>query len=431
MIKKACGRRLYPPQSSYLKSNVYFHVMIKTIHKGVIAPKGFKAGSVHCGLKRSTKNHDIGIIFSEQPCKAAALFTTNQIVAAPIKYSKKVIQKGTAHAIVVNSGNANACTGKKGYKDAETMAQLTSGHLNIKSDKVIVASTGIIGHHLPMAKIKSGINKSSARLGNKETHSINIAKAIMTTDTVPKQIAVKTKIGGKEVTIGAIAKGSGMISPKMATMFCFITTDASISLNTLKSCIKKSVETSFNKITVDGHMSTSDMVAILANGMAHNLNITSSSKNELVLFQKALDYVTMRMAKAIVKDGEGATKFIQVEINEAKSISDAEKIARTIAESLLVKTAINGEDPNWGRIVSAAGYAGIPLDESKLKLSVNKITIYRKGLPVTPLPKRLSNEMKKNEITIQLHLGAGNKSTTLWTCDLSKEYVKINADYHT
>ena len=405
--------------------------MIKTIRKGVIAPKGFKAGSVHCGLKRSTKNHDIGIIFSEQPCKTAALFTTNQIVAAPIKYSKKVVQNGTAHAIVVNSGNANACTGKKGYKDAETMAQLTSEHLNIKSDKVIVASTGIIGHHLPMAKIKSGINKSSARLGNKETHSINIAKAIMTTDTVPKQIAVKTKIGGKEVTIGAIAKGSGMISPKMATMFCFITTDASISLNTLKSCIKKSVETSFNKITVDGHMSTSDMVAILANGMAHNLNITSSSKNELVLFQKALDYVTMRMAKAIVKDGEGATKFIQVEINEAKSISDAEKIARAIAESLLVKTAINGEDPNWGRIVSAAGYSGVILDESKLKLSVNKITIYRKGLPVTPITKKLSNEMKKNEITIQLHLGIGNKSTTLWTCDLSKEYVKINADYHT
>ena len=405
--------------------------MIKIIRKGVIAPKGFKAGSVHCGLKRSTKNHDIGIIFSEQPCKAAALFTTNQIVAAPIKYSKKVIQKGTAHAIVVNSGNANACTGKKGYKDAETMAQLTSEHLNIKSDKVIVASTGIIGHHLPMAKVKSGISKSSARLGDKETHSIDIAKAIMTTDLVPKQIAVKTKIGGKEITIGAIAKGSGMISPKMATMFCFITTDASISLNTLKSCIKKSTEASFNQITVDGHMSTSDMVAILANGTAHNLNITSSSKNELALFQKALDYVTMRMAKAIVKDGEGATKFIQVEINEAKSISDAEKIARAIAESLLVKTAINGEDPNWGRIVSAAGYSGVILDESKLKLSVNKITIYRKGLPVTPLPKKLSNEMKKNEITIQLHLGNGNKSTTLWTCDLSKEYVKINADYHT
>ncbi len=405
--------------------------MIKTIPGNIIAPKGFKAGSVHCGLKRNKRNHDIGIIFSEQPCNAAALFTTNQIVAAPIKQSRNVVQNGTAQAIVVNSGNANACTGKKGKKDAETMALLTSKHLNIKPDEVLVASTGIIGHHLPMAKIKSGISKSSERLGNKNTHAINIAKAIMTTDLVPKQIAVKTKIDGKEVTIGAIAKGSGMISPNMATMFCFITTDAAISLNTLRSCIKKSTEGSFNQITVDGHMSTSDMVAILANGMAHNRNITSSSKSDLALFQEALDYVTLNMAKEIVKDGEGATKFVQIEIHEAKSIADAKKIARTIAESPLVKTAINGEDPNWGRIVSAAGYAGVTLDESKLKLSVNKITIYKKGLPVTPTPKRLNSVMKKKEITIQLYLGMGNKSTTLWTCDLSKEYVKINADYHT
>jgi len=405
--------------------------MINIITGNIIAPNGFKAGSVHCGLKSNTRKHDIGIIFSEQPCKTAALFTTNQIVAAPIKLSRNVVQNGTVHAIVVNSGNANACTGKKGEKDAETMALLTSKHLNIKPDEVIVASTGIIGHHLPMAKIKSGISKSSECLGDKNTHAINIAKAIMTTDLVPKHIAIKAKIGGKEITIGAIAKGSGMISPNMATMFCFITTDAAISLNTLRSCIKKSTENSFNQITVDGHMSTSDMVAILANGMAHNRNITSSTKSELALFQKALDYVTQNMAKEIVKDGEGATKFVQIEIHEAKSVSEAKKIARTIAESPLVKTAINGEDPNWGRIVSAAGYAGVTLDESKLHLSVNKVTIYKKGLPVTPAPKRLNSVMKKKEITIQLHLGMGNKSTTLWTCDLSKEYVSINADYHT
>jgi glutamate N-acetyltransferase / amino-acid N-acetyltransferase len=405
--------------------------MIKKIPGNIIAPKGFKAGSVHCGLKRDKRNHDIGIIFSEQSCKTAALFTTNQIVAAPIKLSRKVVKNGKTHAIVVNSGNANACTGKKGEKDAESMALLTSGHLNIKPDEVLVASTGIIGHHLPMANIKSGISKSAECLGDKNSHAISIAKAIMTTDLTHKQIAVKTKIGGKEITIGAIAKGSGMISPDMATMFCFITTDAAISLNTLRSCIKRSTETSFNQITVDGHMSTSDMVAILANGMAKNRNITSSTKSDLALFQKALDYVTQNMAKEIVKDGEGATKFIQIEIHEAKSISDAKKIARTIAESPLVKTAINGEDPNWGRIVSAAGYAGVTLDESKLKLVVNKITIYKKGLPVTPAPKRLNSVMKKKEITIQLHLGIGNKSTTLWTCDLSKEYVSINADYHT
>ena len=405
--------------------------MIKIIPGNVIAPLGFKVGSVHCGLKRDKKNHDIGIIFSEQPCKTAALFTTNQIVAAPIKLSRNVVKNGKAHAIVVNSGNANACTGRKGEKDAEKMALLTSKQLNINPDEVLVASTGIIGHHLPMSKIKSGISKSSEYLGNKNTHAINIAKAIMTTDLVSKQIAVKVKIGEKEVTIGAIAKGSGMISPDMATMFCFITTDAAISLNTLRSCIKRSTESSFNQITVDGHMSTSDMVAILANGMAKNRTITSSTKSDLALFQKALDYVTETMAKEIVKDGEGATKFVQIEIHEAKSVSDAKKIARSIAESPLVKTAINGEDPNWGRIVSAAGYAGVTLDESKLKLAVNKITIYKKGLPVTPAPKRLNSVMKKKEITIQLHLGMGNKSTTLWTCDLSKEYVSINADYHT
>jgi len=405
--------------------------MIKTIPGNVIAPKGFKVGSVHCGLKRDKKNHDIGIIFSEQPCKTAALFTTNQIVAAPIKLSRNVVKNGKAHAIVVNSGNANACTGRKGEKDAEKMALLTSKQLNINPDEVLVASTGIIGHHLPMSKIKSGISKSSEYLGNKNTHAINIAKAIMTTDLVSKQIAVKVKIGEKEVTIGAIAKGSGMISPDMATMFCFITTDAAISLNTLRSCIKKSTEDSFNQITVDGHMSTSDMVAILANGMAGNRNITSSTKSDLTLFQKALDYVTINMAKEIVKDGEGATKFVQIEIHEAKSTSDAKKIARTIAESPLVKTAINGEDPNWGRIVSAAGYAGVTLDESKLKLAVNKITIYKKGLPVTPAPKRLNSVMKKKEITIQLYLGTGKQSATLWTCDLSKKYVSINADYHT
>jgi glutamate N-acetyltransferase / amino-acid N-acetyltransferase len=405
--------------------------MIKVVSGGVTAPKGFKAGSVYCGLKRSIKNHDIGIITSEKPCKAAALFTTNQIVAAPIRYSRMIVKKGNVRAIVVNSGNANACTGKRGYKDTETMARLTAKHLNISPDKVIVASTGIIGRPLPMGKIQSGIKKASVSLRKQHINAIDIAKAIMTTDTVPKHIAVKTRISEKEVTIGAIAKGSGMISPNMATMFCFITTDASISLSTLRSCIKKSVEHSFNQITIDGHMSTSDMVAILANGMAHNRTITSKSGNDLVSFQKALDYVTLRMAKAIVRDGEGATKFIQVDINEAKTKLDARKIARTIAESPLVKTAINGEDPNWGRIISAAGYAGVALDESRIKLLINKVLIYKNGLPVIPVPRKLLSEMKKKEIKIQLYLGMGGNSTTFWTCDLSKEYIKINAEYHT
>ncbi len=405
--------------------------MREEVAGGVVAPKGFMVGSTHCGLKGSEKKHDIGIITSENPCKAAALFTTNQIVAAPIIYSRKVIERGSVHAIVVNSGNANACTGERGYIDTEIMAQLTAQELSTTPDRILVASTGIIGHPLPMNKIKRGISKAVDSLGNKQSHATNIAKTIMTTDLTYKQIAVKIPIGKSEVTIGAIAKGSGMISPNMATMICFITTDAEISLNTLRSCLKSSVEGSFNQITVDGHMSTNDMVAILANGMADNKNISFSSKSALTVFQKALDHVTQQMAKAIVKDGEGATKFIQIEVLEAKSILDAKKIARSVADSPLVKTAINGEDPNWGRIVSAAGYAGVKLDESKIKLFINKTLIFKNGLPVTPTPKNLANQMKKEEILIQLYLGLGKEVSTMWTCDLSKEYIKINADYHT
>jgi glutamate N-acetyltransferase/amino-acid N-acetyltransferase len=405
--------------------------MLEEVAGGVIAPNGFVVGSTHCGLKGSAKKHDIGIISSENPCKAAALFTTNQIVAAPIIYSRKVIKRGGVHAIVVNSGNANACTGERGYKDAETMAQLTATELNTTPDKILVASTGIIGHPLPMQKIKTGIRKAAESLGNKQSHATHIAQTIMTTDLTPKHIAVKIPIAKQEVTIGAIAKGSGMISPNMATMICFITTDAEISLNSLRSCLKNSVEGSFNQITVDGHMSTNDMVAILANGMAGNKNISFSSKSELALFQKALDHVTQQMAKAIVKDGEGASKFVQIDVLGAKTVSDAKKIARSVAESPLVKTAINGEDPNWGRIVSAAGYAGVKLEESKIQLFINKTLIFKNGLPVIPTPINLPTQMKKEEILIQLHLGIGNGATTMWTCDLSKEYIRINADYHT
>lgn len=405
--------------------------MLEEVPGGVIAPIGFMVGSTHCGLKGSAEKHDIGIITSEIPCKAAALFTTNQIVAAPIIYSRKVIKRGSVHAIVVNSGNANACTGERGYKDTVTMAQLTAEKMNTTPERILVASTGIIGHPLPMRKIKTGISRAVDALGSKQLNAINIAKTIMTTDLMPKHIAVKVQIAKKEVTIGAIAKGSGMISPNMATMICFITTDAEISLNTLRSCLKNSVEDSFNQITVDGHMSTNDMVAILANGMAGNKNISFSSKSELALFQTALDYVTQQMAKAIVKDGEGASKFVQIEVLEARSALEAKKIARSISESPLVKTAIHGEDPNWGRIISAAGYAGVNLDESKIRLFINKFLIFKNGLPVTPTPKNLSDQMKKDEILIQLYLGLGKEATTMWTCDLSKEYIKINAHYHT
>ena len=395
----------------------------------IVAPKGFKAGATYCGIKTIKDSLDLGIIFSEHPSTGAALFTTNQIYAAPVKLSRKVAQKGHIRAFVVNSGNANACTGEQGYKDAEEMARIAARCLKISEDEIIVASTGIIGRGLPMGKIAAGIKAAATSLGNTPTHGNNVARAIMTTDTKQKDIAVRLKINNKDVIVGGITKGAGMIAPNLATMLCFLTTDVSISTLLLNECLRNAVESSFNRITIDGHMSTNDTIAIIANG-ASGVNITSKGP-ELQVFQEGLNYVTSYLAKAIVKDGEGATKFIQIDVVGARSRSDATKIARSVADSPLVKTAINGCDPNWGRIVSAAGYAGVELDESKTNLYINDILIFAKGMPTQCDLNKLGTSMKGSDITIRLELGLGNCSDTVWTCDLSHEYVTINAEYHT
>ena len=395
----------------------------------IVAPKGFKAGATYCGIKTIKDSLDLGIIFSEHPSTGAALFTTNQIYAAPVKLSRKVAQKGYIRAFVINSGNANACTGEQGYKDAEEMARIAARCLKISEDEIIVASTGIIGRGLPMGKIAAGIKAAATSLGNTPTHGNNVARAIMTTDTKQKDIAVRLKINNKDVIVGGITKGAGMIAPNLATMLCFLTTDVSISTLLLNECLRNAVESSFNRITIDGHMSTNDTIAIIANG-ASGVNITSKGP-ELQLFQEGLNYVTSYLAKAIVKDGEGATKFIQIDVVGARSRSDATKIARSVADSPLVKTAINGCDPNWGRIVSAAGYAGVELDESKTNLYINDILIFAKGMPTQCDLNKLGTSMKGSDITIRLELGLGNCSDTVWTCDLSHEYVTINAEYHT
>jgi len=418
------------------KNNAYIK-KIMDASGSIVMPSGFKAGAVYCGLKTDNTSFDIGIIFSEKPCSTAAVFTNNKIFAAPVKFSRNILKNGNAKAIIVNSGNANACTGERGYKDTEEMAKIAAGHLGIKPEEIMVASTGIIGHHLQMDKVSTGIKEASQSLGKKKSHGSNIAKAILTTDKTVKESAVEVKTDTLSFTIGGIAKGSGMIAPDMATMLAFITTDASISKEHLDICLKNSVKISFNRITVDGHTSTNDMVAIMANGAnANDTEITSES--ELAIFEEALDCVTQDLAKQIVKDGEGATKFIQIDINGAETQIDADKIARSIANSPLVKTAINGEDYNWGRIVSAAGYAGAKLDENLLQLFVNGILTFKNGCPVNELAnldneflKRLKNEMKKNEIIISLELGLGSESVTMWTCDLSHEYITINAEYHT
>ena len=395
----------------------------------IVAPKGFLTGTIYCGIKTIKDSLDLGIIFSEHPATGAALFTTNQIYAAPVKLSRKVAQKGHIRAFVINSGNANACTGEQGYKDAEEMVRIAGKCLKISEDEILVASTGIIGRPLPMDKIAAGIKAAATSLGNTPTHGNDMARAIMTTDTKQKDIAVRLKINNKDVIVGGITKGAGMIAPNMATMLCFLTTDVSMPSALLRECLGNAVESSFNRITIDGHMSTNDTVAIIANG-ASGVDIASNSP-ELQLFQEGLNYVTGYLAKAIVKDGEGATKFIQIDVVGARSRSDATKIARAIADSPLVKTAINGEDPNWGRIVSAAGYAGVELDESKTNLYINDILIFAKGMPTQCDLNKLGTSMKGSDITIRLELGLGNCSDTVWTCDLSHEYVTINAEYHT
>lgn len=395
----------------------------------IVAPTGFKAGATYCGIKTAKDSFDLGIIFSEFPATGAALFTTNQIYAAPVKLSRKIIQKGRVRAFVINSGNANACTGEQGYKDAEAMGQIAAKCLKTPEDEILVASTGIIGRPLPMDKIFAGIKTAAATLGNTPEHGNTMARAIMTTDTKQKDIAVRLKINNKDVTIGGITKGAGMIAPNLATMLCFLTTDVSMPASLLNECLRNSAESSFNRITIDGHMSTNDTIAIIANG-ASGVNIPSKN-NDLRIFQQGLDYVTSYLAKAIVMDGEGATKFIQIDVVGAWSRSDATKIARSIADSPLVKTAMNGEDPNWGRIVSAAGYAGVELDESKTNLYINDILIFAKGMPTQCDLNVLSTSMKGRDIKIRLELGLGDFKDTIWTCDLSHEYVTINAEYHT
>ncbi len=401
---------------------------MEEIRGGVTAPKGFLAGAAHCGLKKD--GYDVGIILSKNPAQVAAMFTTNQIVAAPVVYSRAVVKKGHLRAVVVNSGNANACTGKEGHEVARTMAATAASAMNLSSEDVFVASTGIIGERLPVEKVGPGIKEAAEGLGDAEHNGHAFARAITTTDTRTKELAVRVKTGEHVITIGGAAKGAGMIAPNMATMLCFLTTDSSIPSNVLGRCLNHSVNRSFNRISVDGHMSTNDTVVILANGASGD-NVIDDATMALPVFQEALDHVTDHLAKAIVRDGEGATKLIMIEIKGAPTEAYALKVARAIGNSPLVKTAVNGEDPNWGRVISAAGAAGIPLDEQRLRLYIGDVLVVEGGGPVSLDREKLLEVMKAKEVSIRLDLGLGKSKTEFWTCDLSHEYVTINAKYHT
>lgn len=402
------------------------------MQEGIVLPLGFKVWGIHCGIKKSKK--DLGLIYSEKKANASAVFTTNKVKAAPVLLSMENIKNNEIQAVIVNSGNANACTGVKGYSDAISMAEKTAQILNLKSEDVFVSSTGVIGVPLPIGKILNGIESFEKNIDLTNDGLLSFAQAIMTTDTFPKINSTQVVIGGKKITLTGVAKGSGMIHPNMATMLSFIMTDANISKSALNKALKHSVDNSFNLITVDGDTSTNDTVLILANKQAKNEEITEDS-SEYNLFQKALYEVVENLAKKIVMDGEGATKFFEVQVKNAKTKEDAKLISRSIAKSNLVKTAIHGEDANWGRVLAAAGYSGGNFDPDKVDVwfqsCVGKIQLCQDGHFIDFNEVKAKEILGKKELKIIVDLKDGEESAISWGCDLSYKYVEINGGYRT
>lgn len=391
----------------------------------VTSPKGFFAGATYAGIKKKNGDAlDLGLLYSVTPANVAALFTTNKIKSSPVILNQQRIQKGTAAAIIANSGCANACTGEEGMADAMEMAALAAKALGVSVEDVLVASTGVIGQRLPVYKIKEGLNHIV--LSPEGGH--DFARAIMTTDTAPKEIAVIIRDGA--LTIGGVAKGAGMIHPNMATMFCFLTTDAAVEPEFLRSALRKAVGLSFNMISVDGDTSPSDTVLVLANGLAENEPIRTGGQCARA-FQEALNHVCIYLAKAIARDGEGATRLIEVTVSGAASVAEARRAARTVIGSPLVKTAVHGGDPNWGRIVAAVGRSGVALVESKLDLDIGDVEVLRQGRPLSYDESHVVRVFQQREVPIKIMLNLGRGSATAWGCDLSKEYVEINSQYMT
>ncbi len=398
---------------------------------GITSPKGFQAAGVCAGLKRNGAL-DMAMIYSEKPCSFSGTFTTNLFPAAPVQLCKeRVLKEDKIQAVIVNSGVANACTGLEGYRNAEAMARLTAAELNLAPGMVMVSSTGRIGNQLPMDKIEAGIKAAAKAL--RPDGGAEAAKAIMTTDTKPKEIALTFSVGDKVVTVGGICKGAGMIAPKMAvphaTMLCYITTDCMISNKQLSSMLGEVVDDSFNKVTVDGDMSTNDTVIVMANG-ASGAEIREGSLDEQH-FKTALTMVAQHLARSIAMDGEGSTKFVSVEVSGAANDSEAELCARTVANSLLCKTAWFGCDPNWGRVLAAAGRSGANFSAENVSLDYDEMPVVRNGMDAGVPESELARVLKRGEFTIKLNLGEGHGTFTVWTSDVSYDYVKINADYHT
>jgi glutamate N-acetyltransferase/amino-acid N-acetyltransferase len=459
---------------SWFNESLKMKTQLKEIPGSIVAPQGFLASGVFCNIKRlgtgkgsnKGQKRDLALIVSEVPATVAGMFTTNQVCAAPVKVCAERVKKGVAQAIVVNSGNANACTGKQGLKDAREMTALLARLLHMPAEQVLVGSTGRIGVTMPMANVKRGILEAAQILGNAPAQADEACEAIMTSDTRPKQIAVEFKLGGKTIRIGGICKGAGMIQPGMsatgarpaalprgglhATMLCFITTDAAIDAMTLQAALQEAVANSFNRITVDGDMSTNDTVLVLANGLARNSSLVAADVRRLnskkgkvgaslprllrdfEVFQAALNHVCLELAKMIVRDGEGVHRVVTVRVNGAKTIQDADAAARAVANSPLVKTSWHGGDPNWGRIIDALGYSPAKIVEEKVDIGYSLpggkkiLWSLKRGQPTKATFKQLCASVAPKEFDLHIRLNLGKADAVIYAADLTEEYVDFN-----
>ncbi len=400
---------------------------MKLLFSGVTTPKGFKATGISCGIKKNNKL-DLALLYSTTLCKCAGVYTKNIVKGHSLVLANEYSKAGQAQAVFINSGNANACVGPKGINDAIKITEIIANNLNINPKHVLTGSTGVIGYSLPMDKIEKGIVKAISSL------SINggndAAKAIMTTDTFTKEFAVKIMIDDKEVFIGGMAKGSGMIMPNMATMISILTTDANISNDLLNKTLKIAVNKSFNKISVDGDTSVCDMTLLLANGQSDCLLIKEDTK-EYNEFLNGLVEVCQQLSKMIVRDGEGATKLIEVNVKNALTLNDAELAAKAIANSPLVKTAFFGEDANWGRLLTAAGYSGANFNPDKTTIKIGQLILFKDGVAIPFNEEEAKEILQRKDIFITIDFGEGKYEDTVWTCDFSYDYIKINTHYRT
>jgi glutamate N-acetyltransferase/amino-acid N-acetyltransferase len=399
--------------------------------------RGFRAGTAACGIKAFTagasaiptgQRDDLVVIQSASPCDAGGVFTTNKIKSASVVIDELHLQHNRVQALVVISGNANACTGAQGFKDALQMAKLTADRLDLDPDQVLVGTTGVIGRYLPMDAVKAGITSACAALS--PGHGLEAAQAIMTTDTVPKTAHIEIEIGGRIVRVGGMCKGSGMIHPNMATMLAYITTDAAVEPGLMAKLARPVADRSFNQVTIDGDSSTNDTFLILANGAAGNAAVHQGTP-EAEALEAAIVEVARELARAIARDGEGATKMIAVRVQGAESDQEARTAARAVASSSLVKTAVHGGDPNWGRIVCALGYSGAELALDRLHLSIGGLVVFERGTGVNVDLSAVRRAFEQSEIEIVATLGLANGQAEAWGCDLSEEYVRINAEYTT